>query len=163
MGIPKNITVPSKYTSGGEFVDAATNAPYKGYYYAYQNETYAGKEFNPTASQIIRINSPKQNKLLNSLPTAIYSLVSGITSQTLNKPLPQTLPTTTDRSSNILIRFFYKKYNDNIIKETDENGYISLQSQPVYQTTFVGTYQGKTQSIEQAESQLQGLKSFLGV
>jgi hypothetical protein len=161
MGIPKNNIVPSKYTSGGDFVNAATNAPYQGYYYEYQNGTYAGQEFNPTASQIIRVNSPKQNKLLNSLPTAIYSLVSGVTSQTLNKPKPQTLPTVTDKVSDRSTRFFYKKYNDNIIKEVDENGYKSLQSQPVYQTTFIGTYQGKNQSVEQAESQLQGLKAFL--
>ena len=161
MGVPKNTIVPSKYTSGGEFVNAATNAPYQGYYYEYQNGTYAGKEFSPTAPQIVRIGSPKQNKLLNSLPTAIYSLVSGVTSQTLNKTRPQTLPSVIDKVSDRPTRFFYKKFNDNIIKEVDENGYVSLQSQPVYQTTFIGTYQGKTQSVEQAESQLQGLKSFL--
>jgi hypothetical protein len=161
MGVPKNIIIPSKYTSGGDFVNAATNAPYQGYYYEYQNGTYAGQEFNPTASQIIKIDSPKQNKLLNSLPTAIYSLVSGITSQTLSKPAPQSLSSVVDQISDRPTRFFYKKYNDNIIKEIDENGYKSLQSQPIYQITFIGTYQGKTQSIEQAESQLPGIKSFL--
>ena len=160
MGIPKNNIVPSKYTSGGEFVDAATNAPYQGYYYDYQNGTYAGKEFNPTASQIIKINSPKQNKLLNSLPTAIYSLVSGITSQALATP-----PITSVPSSGVDInnstKFFYKKYNGNIIKETDENSYKLLQSQPVYQTTFIGTYNGKNQTINEADQQIPGVKAFL--
>ena len=57
--------------------------------------------------------------------------------------------------------FEIERMMEHLIKEVDENGYVSLQSQPVYQTTFIGTYQGKTQSVEQAESQLQGLKSFL--
>ena len=162
MRYPKNQLKENLYTSGGEFVNAATNAPYQGYYYEYQNGTYAGKEFNPTASQIIRINSPKQNKLLNSSPTAVYSLVSGITSQTLNKTKPQTLPSITEKISNRSTRFFYKKYNDNIIKEVDENNYKSLQSQPVYQTTFIGTYNGKNQTINEADQQVSGVKAFLG-
>mgnify|MGYP000061509656 CR=1 FL=1 len=43
----------------------------------------------------------------------------------------------------------------------DEDSYKSLQSQPVYQTTFVGTYNGTTQTIDQADQQVPGLKAFL--
>ena len=50
-----------------------------------------------------------------------------------------------------------------IIKEIDENTYKSLITNSLYQVTFIGTYQGKTQSIDEAEKQLPGIKAFLGL
>ena len=162
MGLPLNTIITGKYTSGGEFVNTLTNNPYQGYYYEYNNKTYAGQEYSSTAPEIIKLDSYKYNKLYNSYNTAVYSVSSGVTSQMMSTPPVASLPSTT--ANNILnrsTRFFYKKYNDNLIKETDENGYKSLQSQPVYQTTFVGTYNGTTQTVDQANQQVPGVKVFL--
>jgi hypothetical protein len=67
--------------------------------------------------------------------------------------------------SSLATRFFYKKVNEQpiIIKEIDENTYKSLITNSLYQVTFIGTYQGKTQSIDEAERQLPGIKAFLGL
>ena len=61
--------------------------------------------------------------------------------------------------------FFYRKINQTPIKinRTDEETYKSLQNNAIYQTTFVGNYQGATQNPEIAEQQMPGLKAFLGV
>jgi len=163
MGVPKNIIVSNKYTSGNEFVYAKTSSPYQGYYYEFNGKTFAGKEFKANDPEILKITSNKVNKMLNKgISTAIYSLASGITSQMISTPPVASLPSVTDRFSDRSTRFFYKKYNSNIIKETNEDGYKSLQKNPIYQTTFVGTYNETTQTIDQANLQVPGLKAFLG-
>ena len=162
MGVPKNVIVTSKYTSGNEFVIAKTSNPYQGYYYEFNGKIFAGKEFNSKNPEILKKDSNSVNKLLNrSNSTVIYSLISGVTSQMLSTPPVASVPSIVDRTSIKSVKFFYKKYNDNLIKETDENGYKSLQSQPVYQTTFVGTYNGTTQTVDQANQQVPGVKAFL--
>ena len=161
MGVPKNNIVAGKYTSGGEFVILSTNAPYQGYYYELNNKFYSGKEYSPTAPEIIRIQSPEKNRLLNSLPTARYSLVSGVTSKSISTPPVNVIPSETNTKINKSVRFFCKKINSDIIKEIDEQTYKSLQNQPIYQTTYIGVYLDKAQSMEQAESQLSGVKAFL--
>ena len=161
MGVPKNNIIAGKYTSGGEFVILSTNAPYQGYYYELNNKFYSGKEYSPTAPEIIRIQSPEKNRLLNSLPTAIYSLVSGVTSKSISTPPVNVIPSETNTKINKSVRFFCKKINSDIIKEIDEQTYKSLQNQPIYQTTYIGVYLDKAQSMEQAESQLSGVKAFL--
>ena len=162
MGVPKSYIVTVKYTSGGEFVESSSNAPYQGYYYELNNKFYSGKEYSPTAPEIIRIQSPERNRLLNNIPTAIYSLISGITSKSISAPPIKILPSE-KYSINKSIRFFCKKINSDIIKEIDEQTYKSLQSQPIYQTTFIGIYNGKTQTVDQADQQVPGLKAFLAV
>jgi hypothetical protein len=161
MGIPKSNIVPGKYTSGGEFAVLSTNTPYQGYYYELNNKFYSGKEYSPSSPEIIRIQSPEKNNLLNRFPTAIYSLVSGITSKAILTPpikaLPSEIGTISDRST----RFFCKKINSDIIKEIDEQTYKSLQSQPIYQITYIGIYQKKPQTLDQADQQVPGLKAFL--
>lgn len=161
MGVPKSNIVTGKYTSGREFVELSSNAPYQGYYYELNNKFYSGKEYSPTAPEIIRIQSPEKNRLLNSLPTAIYSLVSGVTSKSISAPPINVVPSETNTKINKSVKFFCKKINSDIIKEIDEQTYLSLQNQPIYQTTYVGVYANKAQSMEQAESQLPGVKAFL--
>ena len=83
--IPSNQIVTSKYTSGGEFIVELTNAAYQGYYYELNNNLYAGKTFDIKSPKLIKIKD--RNTLLNrGLSTAIFSLVSGITSKTLSTP-----------------------------------------------------------------------------
>lgn len=160
-GLPSNI-ITTKYTSGGEFVNALTNVAYKGYYYEYNNRTYAGDQYSVNAPEIVKINSQNHNRLYNNIQTAIYSVSSGIQSKDITAipvaSLPSSFPEVNPTS---LTRFFYKKHNDNIIKKTDEDGYKSLQKNPIYQTTFIGTYNNKTQTIDQANQQVPGLKAFL--
>lgn len=164
MGVPKNVIVTSKYTSGNEFVYAQTSSPYQGYYYEFNGKIFAGKEPKANDPEILKVTSDKVNRLFNKgISTAVYSLVSGVTSQMLTTPPIKSVPTTTDRFAYQSTRFFYKKYNNNLIKETDEDGYKSLQSQPVYQITFIGTYNGKTQTIIEANQQVPGLEAFLAV
>jgi len=56
-------------------------------------------------------------------------------------------------------RFFAQKVNTNpvIIKEIDEKTYTSLQTSPLYITTYISN----TQSLTQANTQMPGLKEFL--
>jgi hypothetical protein len=177
MRVPKNIIQTGKYTSGNEFVEEKTNKPYQGYYYELNGLLYTGKEYSIDAIKIIK--KQDQNQLYNSSNTALFSLVSGITSQQLSTPSinsvsnskrdtfpptnqaagPPPLPLTTPT------QFFIQKVNVNpiIIKEVDEKSYISVRGNPLYKTTFTGTYNNINQTIDQAEKQMPGLKTFLSV
>ena len=162
MRIPSNKIVTGKYTSGGELVDAKTNAPYQGYYYELNKSLYAGKEFNNNAPELVKIENA--NKLYNRYATALYSAISGVTSQLLQQPKLVGVNTSSNTvNSKNPTKFFTKKTNVQpiIIKEVDENTYESLQNNPIYQTTYVGTYNGKSQTLDQAEKQIQGIKTFL--
>jgi hypothetical protein len=162
--VPSNLIV-SKYTQGSEFIRADNYASYQGYYYELRGKTYIGKEYNINAVELLKVNSNQVNTLIANPSTAVYGAVSEV-----NIPQPPTVASLPFQSNstptfpnNTSIRFFYKKYNDNIIKEINENGYKSLQPQPIYQTTFIGTYKGKTQTIDQADQQISGLKTWLSV
>ncbi len=167
MGLraPKNRIKEGKYTSGGEFVETTTNKPYQGYYCVLNDSFFIGKTFDPNASKLTPI--PKKNKFFDkSKSLALYSSITGITSQMLQTPTINSIPTNKfSNQSFIDTKFYYKKVNEQpiIIKEIDENTYKSLITNSLYQVTFIGTYQGKTQSIDEAEKQLPGIKAFLGL
>jgi hypothetical protein len=158
MKVPKNIIQTGKYTSGKEFVEEKTNKPYQGYYYELNGSLYTGKEYSIDAIKIIK--KQDQNQLYNSSNTALFSLVSGITSQQLSVPPINSISINTTST-----RFFTQKINVNpiIIKEVDEKSYVSLQGIPLYKTTFIGSYNSVNQTIDQAEKQMPGLKTFLSV
>jgi hypothetical protein len=174
MRVPKNIIQVGKYTSGNEFVEEKTNKPYQGHYYELNGSLYTGIEYSMDAIKIIK--KQDQNQLYNSSNTALFSLVSGITSQQLSTPsinvisnskrdnLPpinQSASPTPPTSH----QFFIQKINVNpiIIKEVDEKSYNSVQGSPLFKTTFIGNYNGVNQTIDQAEKQMPGLKTFLSV
>ena len=187
MRVPKNIIQTNKYTSGNEFVEEKTNKPYQGYYYELNGSLYTGKEYSIDAIKIIK--KEDQNQLYNSSNTAIFSLVSGITSQQLSIPsinsINNNIPNEAIGVDGLLVdgivikpffndepfsiplatKFFAQKINVNpiIIKEVDEKSYISLQGTPLYKTTFIGNYNGVDQTIDQAEAQMPILKTFLSV
>ena len=167
MRVPKNIIQTGKYTSGGEFVEEKTNKPYQGYYYELNGSLYTGREYSIDAIKIIK--KQDQNQLYNSSNTALFSLVSGITSQQLTVP-PINSTNVNSLSDEGLrsyssTRFFIQKINVNpiIIKEVDEKSYISVRGNPLYKTTFIGTYNNINQTTDQAETQMPGLKTFLSV
>jgi hypothetical protein len=158
MKVPKNIIQTSKYTSGNEFVEEQSNKPYQGYYYELNGSLYTGKEYSIDAIKIIK--KQDQNQLYNSSNTALFSFISGITSQQLSVPPINSVSINTTST-----RFFAQKINVNpiIIKEVDEKSYVSLQGTPLYKTTFIGSYNGVNQNVDQAETQMPGLKTFLSV
>jgi hypothetical protein len=174
MRVPKNIIQVGKYTSGNEFVEEKTNKPYQGHYYELNGSLYTGIEYSMNAVKIIK--KQDQNQLYNGSNTALFSLISGITSQQLavpsinsisnskrddlppiNQSASPTPPTST--------QFFIQKINVNpiIIKEVDEKSYISVRGNPLYKTTFIGVYNGVDQNLDKAEAQMPGLKTFLSV
>jgi hypothetical protein len=89
---------------------------------------------------------------------AIFSVISGVTSQTLQSPKVTSVQSNTE-SNSIPERYFSSQVNikPTVIKEISKDTYDSLQGNTLYQTTFIGP----TQSIDQAEKQLPGLKAFL--
>jgi len=166
MKVPSNIIQTGKYTSGGEFVEELSNKPYQGHYYELNGSLYTGKEYSVNAVKIIK--KQNQNQLYNSTSTAMFSFMSGITSQQLSVPPINSI------NNNVLngygiqppsTQFFAQKINVNpiTIKEIDEKSYTSLQGTPLYKTTFVGNYNGVNQNVDQAEAQVPGLKTFLSV
>ena len=157
MRVPKNRIKEGKYTSGGELMDVSTNTPYKGYYYEMNGMKYAGKTFDPKAIQLSPIKD--RNKLFNNVSTAIFSLVSGITSQAISPVSVSGKPVLNSGYPPADVKYYSKKLNVQpiLIREIDENTYKSLQTDPLYQTTFVGN----GQTIDQAEKQMPGVKAFL--
>jgi hypothetical protein len=163
LRVPKNKIQEGKYTSGGEYMVESTNAMYKGYYYVFNNEAYVGKEYDSKALKLIPIKN--RNKLLNKGKSlAIFSLLTGITSQALQTPNFSSLPNNPSTTGGIeTLKFYCKKINDqsSIIKEIDEINYKLLQNNSLYQVTYIGTYLGITQTIDMADKQLPGLKIYI--
>jgi hypothetical protein len=153
MKIPSNIIQTNKYTQGDEYVVASTNTPYQGYYYELNGSFFAGKEYKLNSPKLIPEN--KTNKLLNFPSTAIYSAISGISSQDLQQPVIKSKQFIADSA----IRYFCRQITIQpiLIKEIDEETYDNVKTNPLYQTTFIG----KNQNIEQANTQLPGLKDWL--
>ena len=158
MKIPKNIIQTGKYTSGGEFYTKDQQVSYKGYYYILNDSYYAGKEYNAKSQELIKIE--KANTMLFNPSLALFSTISGITSQSLQNIKVTSVQSNTE-SNTILERYFSSKINIKpiIIKEISKDTYDSLQGNSLYQTTFIGP----TQSINQANNQLPGLKTWLSV
>ena len=157
--IPANLIV-SKYTQGNEFIRTDDYKDYQGYYYEFNGKAFTGKKYSLDSIEIIRKNSDQVNPLLSNPSTFNYGAISGVNIPS-NPPIASLSNKSNSPNFDTLTRFFYKKYNDNIIKETNENSYKSLQTNPIYQTAFIGTYQGRTQTIDEANQQIPGIKSFL--
>lgn len=181
LKIPKGKIKKGKYTSGGEYIVESTNASYKGYYYLFNHAAYAGKDYDPNALKLIPVKD--RNKLLDKSKTlAVFSLLTGITSQALQSNNIAILPNT-DLLPNILdfdkpspqptnvTKYYFRNttIKDIIIKETNEKSYKEIKSNPIYQTTSItfvpspGYAKGIPQNIDQAEKELPGVKIFLGL
>ena len=161
MRIPSNIIQTGKYTSGGEFVEELSNKPYQGHYYELNGSLYTGKEYSVNAVKIIK--KQDQNQLYNNSNTAVFSFMSGITSQQLSSVIVKGNPFTDGTAHGDIVSFYSRQLNINpiIIKNIDEKTYLSLQGNPLYKTTFIGNYNDVNQNENQAYSQMPGLKTFL--
>lgn len=161
MRVPKNIISESLYTQGNEFVDVKTNVPYQGYYYEYNTKFYAGREFDIKSPEIIKIK--ESNSLLNNISTVVFSAISGISSQAIASSVVKGNPINGGLSHGSNLTFYSKQLNVNpiLIKSIDENTYLSLQKDSIYQTTYIGDYKGYIITADQAYAQMSGLKEFL--
>jgi len=163
MRIPSNIIVKNQYTIGDEFIDPTTNKSYQGYYYELNGSFFQGKTFNPSSPKLIR--KTNENTFLNNPKTSTFSKVSGITSQQLQPPSITSTPLGGEELNDYEYIFFVKQLNIDppVIKRINEETYRSLRasSPPLYQIIFVGTFEGQTLSIEEANRQMPGLKDYL--
>ena len=164
--VPQNQIIESKYTSGNEYMFAKTYKEYKGYYYEMSGKQFAGKEFNVNNPEIIKIDNKSNNKLKFNPLTYVYGAISGVNlvSSTVSS-IPNSNNSSTNAGIENIVKFYCKKINQQpiIIKEISEDTYKSLQSDPLYQTTYVGVYQNRNQTPDDAEKKIPGIKAFLGL
>jgi hypothetical protein len=165
MVIPSN-QISYNYTIGNEYILESNYQDYQGYYYVIGETTYVGNEFNTNAPILIRKNSPNINPLLANPSSSIYAQITGTV---LPKIKVTSVPynTSAEFQSNDLTNpppsFYIRKLNEipSTIKQVDERTYLSVQNNPLYKITFIGTYKGVSQSYLIAETQLPGLEGFL--
>jgi hypothetical protein len=165
--IPQNIIVESKYTIGNEFVLLSSYQVYQGYYYEMNGKYFVGKEFNQNAPELQKIVSPLSNNLLKIASSFLFGKLSGININQKNTPTSVVYqPTQEDYDRGYSIRYFYKKINVTpiTIKETNKENYDLLINDPLYQVVLI-KWDGVrfNNDLTQAEQQMPGIKSFLGV
>lgn len=161
--IPKNQIVQNKYTTGKEYMFIKTYREYQGYYYELNGKTYAGKEFNPGAYELIKIQSNSVNNLLTNPSTYIYGKVSGNKISTF-KPQSHVFQ---NNNPNVryVDRYFIQKININpiLIKEVNEEIYKQSQSDPLYKSVTIrwDTIGDNIVALDKAEKQMPGIKEYL--
>ena len=112
------------------------------------------------------IRIQQQNQLYNTPGTELFSFLSGITSQALSSPNVSGLPIRPNPNDlflskiNTTTRYFSQQVNvkPTTIKEISKETYELLQGNSLYITTFIDP----TQSVDQANAQMPGLKEWLG-
>ena len=148
-----------KYTSGNEYIVLSTQKEYQGYYYELNNKFFSGKEFTDKSLEIIKITSSKVNKQQQNPSTEVYSKISGISStdnEVSSQPVGGNVPEVDFNS----INFYCKKVNSNSIKQIDENTYLKLTKDPIYQTSFVGIFNNRSKSLDEANTEIPGLRDW---
>jgi hypothetical protein len=165
MGIrvPKNTITTGKYTIGKEYVLLSSHLPYQGYYYELNNKTFAGKEFNSDAPEIIKVTSNKFNSLLNNPNIRTYISLSKLKpNSTRVKSIPF-IPTPEDLSKNVIVRYFVKNLNNTpIIKEVTKDNFDELKSNSLYQTLKVNfRYNLSDKELNDLDKIMPGLGAYL--
>jgi len=171
LRVPTNKIIESKYTTGDELILESANIGYVGYYYELNNKLYAGKTFDSKAPKLI-LKKDRNTLLDRNNSLAIFSAVSGVTSQHIQTQEFISLPVGSDPNTEIqgTPKFYCKKLNQQpiLIKEISEDDFNMLQSNPIYQTLRIdfkssSDYKSKIAPdyIEQAEKQMPGITSFL--
>jgi hypothetical protein len=153
--IPKN-QILFNYTSGKEYLVLSTQKEYQGHYYEINGKFYAGKEFNTSALELIKIDSDKVNSLLLDPKTSTYEKLSKIKLKN-NKVTSMPVGGNSKEGDLEEVNFYCKKINTNIIKKIDEETYNLLQNDPLYQTTFTG----KNKSLDEAEQEIPGILDWV--
>lgn len=160
MRIPSNI-IEIKYTPGKEFVFSLNYKFYQGYYYELNGKTFAGKEFNANAPELIKSNSNSVNTLLTDSKTYIYGFISKIKSSQLSSPKFNSFPKTDlDTDTEGDETYYTKKLNINptMIKQISKETFDKLKQDPFHQ---VISLKPDRSDLDQADKQMPGLKSFV--
>jgi hypothetical protein len=157
LRVPQSQIVTSKYTSGKEYIFNSTYREYIGYYYELNGKLFAGKEFNTTSPELIRMNSNKVNNLLTHPSTYTYGKISGVK---INNTKIISIPFNGEQKT----RYFVKKLNVNpiLIKEVDKNNFIQVESDPLYQILEVNfKYDLSDEELNVLNEKMPGIKSYL--
>lgn len=166
LRIPSN-QIKYNYTVGGEFVYSKSYKDYQGHYYELNNNFFVGKEFSINAPVLIKKDSDKINILKTNPETFRYANVSRVTiSNDQTKPFPFVYQQYKETSV-YTNRYFYSKINSNpiIIKETNEESFNKLKSNPLYKIVVLkwnNNNQGENSNIlKEAEKIIPGITAFL--
>ena len=158
LRIPANQIVKSKYTIGKEYMFESTYREYQGYYYESNGKLFAGKEFNINAPILVKINLNNINPLRTNPATLVYGVISGIK---LNNTKINSYYFNVDTTNNVF-RYFIKKVNENIIKETNEDTFNQIQSNPIYLSVSLYYQSGFNENdLNNADKKISGLKEYI--
>ena len=176
--IPKNQIITSKYTIGKEYLVLNTYKEYQGYFYELNGKTFAGKEFNTNAPELVKIDSNKINKLILNPKTSTYGEISKVKIDNLNPVSYYFIPSEKDIQNEYAFRYFLSKKNSNpiLIKEINEENYKNFLNNSLYTIVKITNYLIKdgdsrdnnnnnftflSKDIDDAEKILPGIKDFL--
>lgn len=169
--IPSNQIV-TKYTIGKEYVDINTYKDYQGYYYELNGKAFIGKEFNPTASVLIKKDSTAFNPLLSNPVLSSYGKLTTLKSNVVNS---QTEPPYIDNTLELpnfnendisYSAYFYGKVVDKqmLIKQISQKTYNEYKNNPAYNVIEVKLRESDTtilpEEIEKAEKQIPGFTDW---
>ena len=155
LKIPSN-KISTNYTPGNDYIIKSSYANYQGYYYELNGNFYTGKEYTSTAQELLPVNSSKVNKLLRNSNTVVYGAVSKIIMPDNKEPQSYFF----DNDTTNITRYFIKRMNTNIIKEIDNNTYVSYQNNPSYVSVSL-YYPFNEIELNKAESKIPGIKTFI--
>ena len=131
--IPSNL-ISVKYTQGNEFLRADTYASYQGYYFEFNRKTYIGKEYSPFSIELLRVGSNQVNPLLTNSSTSTSGAISGQNIQSVNIVSIPFVATAKNMSDGYAMRYFVKKVNEPLIKETNQTTYNQVKNNSLYQS-----------------------------
>jgi len=172
-----NIIIPSNqiitnYTIGNEYVNISTYENYQGYYYEFNGKIFAGKEFNPTASVLIKKDSTTFNPLLSNPVLSSYGKLTNLKSNVINSQkeppyIDNTLETPNYNQKDLSYSaYFYGKIVDKqvLIKQISQKTYNDYKNNPAYNVIEIKLNEGDTtilpDQIEKAEKQIPGFTDW---
>jgi len=169
-----NINVPLnqivyKYTTGNEYMYVNTYEQYQGYYYEFNNNVFAGKQFSTAAPKLMKIDDKKANPYLKDPLTKDYGRVinSSLNSDkdfentNFDPPYYHFKPGVYDRFAN---RYFVRK-TDSIndpIKEISKESYDKVKSNPLYDRVEIywDTFSDNEEVLDKTDLEFPGIKAF---
>lgn len=138
---------------------ADTQNEYMGYYYEFNGKLFAGKEFNISNPEILKINPNNYNKLLGNPLTYVYGIISGNKISSLSN-----IPSyyfNKDTTNNVF-RYFTKKINNNIIKEINEDTFKRIQNDSLYiSVSLFYNSNFNENDLKAAEKRIPGITEYI--
>jgi hypothetical protein len=159
--IPSNL-ISVKYTQGNEFLRADNYNGYQGYYYELRGKTYIGKEYSPFSIELLRVGSNQVNPLLTNSSTSTYGAISGQNIQSVNIMSIPFVATTEDMRKGYAMRYFVKKVNEPLIKETNQTTYNQVKNNSLYQSAEIKyDLTLSFREYSKYEQQIPGISNFI--